>query len=99
MLLFAAAALALAAGFALAAAAGGYELLAPAPIETGVLGAPPIDGPEGEEGAGFRLGGLEGESVLLEGGVVFFFMGGAAHWKLGAIRKQLQRMRRAFVQQ
>ena len=76
MLLFAAAALALAAGFALAAAAGGYELLAPAPIETGVLGAPPIDGPEGEEGAGFRLGGLVGESVLLVGGVVFFFSGG-----------------------
>ena len=59
-----------------AAAAGSRELFAPAPVEAGVLGAPPVDGPEGEEGAGLRLGGLEGEGVLLGRGVVavvFFF--------------------------
>ena len=76
--------LAAAAAGAATAAAGGRELFAPAPVEASVLGAPPVDGPQGEEGARLRLGGLEGKGMLLEeewgsgggGSGGFFFLDG-----------------------
>ena len=57
--------LAVAAAAAAAAAPREGELLAPAPVDSRVLGAPPVDRPEGEQGAGPGLRGLEGEGVLL----------------------------------